>query len=233
MVRRRTFLAILLSIGSGGCLRLSQDESTATPGATASSTPGSTTAGGPATQTGTATATPPPEPTPDSPLGISDAGLKPLVADAHTSALAGRSFTIEFQHTDVVDGDRRLDTMTRYRDNRTQAASYDGLIRGLVNAGLFDTVRRTETDGQVRFSATASQPSDGGTQHLPWWIAREGDRVESFSGEATIRASGIVESLTATLEVVRDDRLETHRSQLHVTDVGSTTLDMPSWVQTA
>lgn len=273
MVTRRSLLATLVVIGSGGCLRLSQNQPTATPGATASPTPVPTNPGGPATRTATATSTPPPPPTSDYPLGVSESGLTPLVADAHTSALAGQSFTIEFQHTDVIDGDRRLDTRTRFRDHQTlrdyrtqqaslfstptesvwrrdvdgdplyghrslqildlKAASYNGLIRGLVSAGSFDTVNRTGADGQVRFSATASQPGDDGTENLPWWIARESDRVESFSGEATILPAGIVESLTATLEVVRGDSLETHRSVLRVTDVGSTSFSTPSWVQTA
>lgn len=269
---RRDVLTLLLGLGSvGGCLRFQAG------GPGGSPTPVDATS----TPTPTAdpsTATPKPTtPTADQqvtyPPGLEDDDLSPLLADAHTSSLATQSFTIELRHTEVVSGDRRVDSRTTARADRalrayrTQAASlystsdqsvwrrqiggdyiygrrpmrildrevasYNGLLRGLLSAGRFDRVTMGEQNGTVRFTGTASEPAADATRALPWWIARDDDRIETFAGEAVIRPSGIIERLSTTIEVVRNDSLEKVRTELSTSGVGSTRVAEPSWVGTA
>ncbi len=272
MFSRRTVLALLGALGPAGCLRLSQG-STTTPEPTA--TPEITPTASPSTSSPTDTPdTKPPTAGPEYPPGVRPDGLSPIIADAHTAALADRSFTARLRVTEAVRGEQHLDATTRFRDgnalrsfNAQQAslystageslwrreieggyiygtrqqrlidrgvASYNGFIRGLVDARTFESVTRTVADDQVRFEATASVAADAAVEALPWWLAQADDEIASFSADITVRSGGLVESVAATIEVVRpNDRLRRLELSFGVEGVGSTSVPAPSWLQTA
>lgn len=132
-MNRRELLGTFALVGSAGCLRLATGgDSTDTP--TAQPVPG-TTSNGPATgQTATATAgeqteTATPFADLDYPIGLSDEGVGPLLADAHLNELVGRSFEIEWSSVNRTRG--RIAEQRRYRVDEGVALgswSYQGPI---------------------------------------------------------------------------------------------------------
>lgn len=105
-------------------------------------------------------------------------------------------------------------------------------LRTLLDIGAWTSVSRSD-EGDA-FVVTASEvgtaASDGYGSGL-----FSGRNVESFSGEATVRADGIVTALDATWTAVRGGREspQTLRASYRVTDYPEAAATLPSWFETA
>lgn len=59
------------------------------------------------------------------------------------------------------------------------------------------------------------------------------ERIPEFSANGTVTEDGVVRRLSATVQIVRNDRLLEVENEYAVSDIGSTTVEQPGWVETA
>jgi hypothetical protein len=102
-------------------------------------------------------------------------------------------------------------------------------LKAHLAAGDFGAPTRTATNSETIFEVSATEVTDG--EPL---ISRFGaNRVESFEATFQIHPSGLIESFSSTVEVVRDNELLKFDQQYRISKVENTTVSKPAWVSTA
>lgn len=102
-------------------------------------------------------------------------------------------------------------------------------LRRQFNAGNFGSPQELSNDGMTIFETTASSVSNPAPLEREFRV----NRISSFNATLRVRATGIVDSFTATIEVVRDGEFLEYDQSYQISNVDETTVTKPTWVSAA
>ncbi|WP_267641016.1 hypothetical protein [Haloarchaeobius amylolyticus] len=156
MQRRHVLGALAVLAGTAGCLRLEDSAAASTGqdgGDAGAATTVSTTETSTATESDTAGETDAAAAVPDYPAGVDEDGLKPYLADTHSSALSGESFTLRRRIVDQNHGGTWENDLYRVASDGTARVTTQFNTEVEKYHSSRGVVWRQTHQGSVRFGA--------------------------------------------------------------------------------